>query len=281
MTAPSNIRSAVGLRDFQIFALDATGAPAATTTAAYAGLDVSGVHDMTINDPESRLISHYGDDHVFQLDSLPPTETLTGNLVVSKVNDTLDEALSGNKSFTAGAEWKMIGVNTDLKGLENNVGAIVYQQSRDTDPSSANFGQRTWNFKVMPVVQLLSREDGMSETPTAHNYTMRPSFVTKHLWGVTFTTTTEGFTQAQMLRGHSQYKPRVVAFKADGTTTTFALNQTAVSTTKITVYDYTTGTSAAGQGTHTTTSIVFSTAPTSAHIIVATFEVANTASDEN
>lgn len=280
MTAPSKIRSGVGIRDFQIFALDSSGAPAATTTAAYAGIDVSGVHDMTLNDPEPRLISHYGDDHVFQLDSLPPTETMTGELVVSKVNDTLDEALTGNKSFTAG-EWNMIGVNTDLKGLENDVAALVYQQSRDTDPSSGNFGQRTWSFKVMPKANLIPREEGMSDTPTAFHYTMRPAFVAKHLWGIAFTTTTEGFLTAQLLRGHSQYKPRVVAFKADGTTTTFTLGQTAVSTSKITVYDYTAGTTAANQGTHTTAAVVFTTAPTSAHIIVATFEVSNTASDEN
>jgi hypothetical protein len=278
MAAPSKVRSGVGVRDFQIFVLDATGAPAATSTAAYAGIDVGGIHDMTVNDPEPRLISHYGDDHVFQLDSLPPTETLTGELVVSKVNDTLDEALTGNKSFTAG-EWNLIGVNTDLKGLENNVGALVYQQSRDTDPSSSLFGTRTWSFKIMPVVNLIPREEGMSETPTAFHYTMRPAFVAKHLWGVAFTTAVEGFKSAQLIRGHSQYKPRVVAFKADGSTTTFTLGQTAVSTSKITVYDYTAGTTAAV--TATTTSVVFTTAPTTDHIIVATFEVSNTASDEN
>ncbi len=278
MAAPSKIRSNVGIRDFQVFALDSGGAPAATSTAAYAGIDVSGVHDMTINDPEPRLISHYGDDHVFQLDSLPPTETLTGELIVSKINDTLDEALTGNKSFTVG-EWNLIGVNTDLKGLENDIGAIVYQQGRDTDPGSGNFGQRTWNFKIMPKATIIPREDGMSDTPTARAYTMRPAFVKKHLWGITFSTSIEGFTQAQMIRGHSQYKPRLVAFKADGTTTTFVLGQTAVSTTKISVYDYTAGTTASV--TATTTSIVFTTAPTTDHILVATFEVANTASDEN
>lgn len=279
MAAPSNIRSSVGIRDVQIFALDASGAPAATSTAAYAGIDVSGVHDLTINDPAPQLISHYGDDHVFQLDSLPPNTTLTGQLVVSKINDTVDEALTGNKSFTAG-EWKMIGVNTDLKGSENNVGCVVYQQARDTDPSSANFGQRTWSFKIMPVAQLIPMEDNMSSTtPTAMKYEIRPAFVTRHLWGTVFSVATEGFKSAQLLRGHAQYKPRVVAFKADGSTTTFTLGQTAVSTGKISVYDFTAGTTAAV--TATTTSITFTTAPTTDHIIVATFEVSNTASDEN
>lgn len=275
MTAPSVIRSGVGLRDVQIFALDANGYPAATSTTAYAGIDVSGVRNVTINDPEPRQISHFGDDRIFALDVLPPTEPLTGEMVVSKTNDTVDAALTGNKSITVG-EAKLFGVNTDLKGSENQVAIIAYQQSLDTDPAAATFGKRVWEFKVMPRAWIIPRENSLDENPTARTYTLRPNFVTQHVWGTAFAVATEGFTQAQLLRGVSEYKPRIVSFKGDGSTTTFAVGETVVSTAKYVVWDNgVTSTTFTGG----TTSIVFSPAPTSGHMIVAYYEVANTSGD--
>lgn len=275
MTAPSVIRSGVGLRDFQIMVLDANGYPAATSTAAYAGIDVSGVRDATINDPEPRLIQHYGDDRIFAVDSLPPTEPLTGELRVSKINDTVDEALTGNKSFTVG-EAKLFGVSTDLKGNENQVAVIIFQQALDTDPAG-NFGARVWNFKIAPKAQLIPRESGMGDAETEQMYTFRPQYVSKHLWGTAFSASTEGFTQAQLIRGVAANKPRIVAFKADGTTTTFTLGDTATSTAKVAVWNA--GVLTTAGITVNTTSVVFTTAPTANNMIVTFFEVANTSGD--
>lgn len=276
MTSPAVIRSGAGVRDFQIFALDASGYPAATSTTVYAGIDVSGVKSVTINAPTPRSIQHFGDDRIFALDLLPPTEPVTAEVVVSKINDTVDAALTGNKSFTVG-EMKFFGVNSDNTGNENQVGVVVYQQSQDTDPASANFGKRYWEVKIMPRAWMFPRESSMNENPTEFNYTLAPNFTTKHIWGTSFSTTTEGFGQSQMLRGVSENKPRLVSFMGDGSTTTFTYSSvgTAVSTAK--VAHWVNG--VVGTGTVATTSIVFTTAPAASAMIVALFEVANTSGD--
>ena len=146
MAAPTAIRWGAGVRDFQIFVLDSNGYPAATTTAAYLGIDVSGVRDVTINDPAPRVVTQFGDDRIGGVALLPPTDTLTAEARVSKLNNTLDAALTGNNIITLG-EMNVLGVNTDLKGNENQVGIVTYQQAQDSDPASSTFGVLYWRVK--------------------------------------------------------------------------------------------------------------------------------------
>jgi len=241
MSAPSVVQAGVGFRNLYVFALDGNGYPAATTTQAYEGLRVSGVRQLTITDPAPRLITHVGDDAPFALDSLPALDPVTGQLTLSKQNDTLDALLTGQKSFLAGAgaEQYLFGVGTDLRGYEVQVGALMYRESEDVADASATYGARNWQFRLMPKTLIIPLENGYDDTPEARLYEVRPGFVTAHLWGTAFSLTTEGFTRAQVLRGVSQYKPALVAFKADAPTTLTYLLPTlrpAQATTKMSVW---------------------------------------------
>lgn len=276
MAAPSAIRWGAGVRDFQVFVLDSNGLPAATSTAAYYGIDVSGVRDVTINDPAPRVVTQFGDDRIGGVDLLPPTETLTAEARVSKLNNTLDAALTGNNVTTLG-EMNILGVNTDLKGNENQVGIVVYQQAQDSDPTSSTFGVRYWEGKILPKAWMIPRENALNENATEIMYTVQPTLTRAHLWGTTFTTASEGYTESQLVRITTVNKPRFVAFKADGSTTTFAYGLTATSTAKVAVVDN--GTVTTSGVTAGTTSAVFTTAPTANHIIVVKLEVANTSAD--
>ena len=276
MAAPSAIRWGAGVRDFQIFVLDSNGFPAATTTAAYLGIDVSGVRDVTINDPAPRVVTQFGDDRIGGVDLLPPTDTLTAEARVSKLNNTLDAALTGNNFITLG-EMNVLGVNTDLKGNENQVGIVTYQQAQDSDPASSTFGVRYWEGKILPKAWMIPRENPMNENATEITYTVQPTLTKAHLWGTQFTAAAEGYTEAQLVRVTTVNKPRFVAFKADGSTTTFAYTLTAVSTSKIGVVDN--GVVQTSGYTASTTSVTFSSAPTSGHILVVKLEVANTSAD--
>lgn len=237
MTAPGTIRSGVGVRHIQVLELESDGYPLSVDTTAYEGLTISGVRTFTLDDPEPQQIVHRGDDGIFLLDSLPPTEPVSGEMQGGKINDAVDAFLSDDKSITV-SEAKLFGVGTDNRGDESQVALLVYRQTLDSDPDSANFGARRWEFKLLPRVFVIARESGFDENPEERTYTIRPQFVTKYPWGVSFAAGTEGFTRAQMLRGISEYKPKVIAFKGDGATAEFSFPSAdpAASTDKVIVW---------------------------------------------
>ena len=268
MTAPNTIRSGVGFRHCQILAVSASGFPLATDTAEYAGARISGARTLTINDPEPQQITHLGDDRPFALDVLPPTEALTGELVTGKVNDVVSQILSDDLGVTIG-EAEILGIGTDNRGDEDQVCMLAYRQTLDTDPDSANFGARRWEFRLFPLTFLIERETGFSESPEERMYTVRPQFVTQYPWGVSFDVNTEGFEQAQGLRGISEYKPRLVSFLGDTAETSFVFDTSfyAQSTDKIAVW--VDGTLTTTNITKVTTGVQWTTAPdTDAEIVI-------------
>jgi len=233
----STVRSGVGLRYVQVFAL-AEDYPAATSTTAYEGVSISGARSLSITDPEPRQINHVGDDRLFALDVLPPTEPVTAELRVAKVNDTLDAVLGDDLAFTVG-EAQMFGVGTSNRGEEDQVGILAYRQALDTDPTSSSYGTRRWSFYIIPKAIVVSREGSMDDNPEEKVYSIYPQLTKEHLWGLAFSTATEGFLQAQIIRGVSEYKPHIVAWQVADTaavTLSFPSAYPAQSTSKITVW---------------------------------------------
>lgn len=238
MTTPQTIRSGAGLRQVQILALNASGYPDAVDTNAYEGVTLSGAVSLTLEDPEPQQIVHRGDDVVFALDTLPPSEPISAELTVSKTNDVIDAILTDDNSITVG-EAKLFGAGTENRGDENQVCVLSYQQTEDTDPDSTDFGARRWGFRLFPKAYVIPREVGFEQdTPTQRPYTVRPLFCTKYPWGVQFSTGVEGFGRAQLLRGISEFKPKIVGYIGDGATQDYAFPTLypASSTAKITVW---------------------------------------------
>jgi hypothetical protein len=262
----------VGLRHVQILALENDGYPLSTDTSAYEGVTISGVRALTLEDPEPQQIVHRGDDRIFALDTLPPSEPISGELRTGKVNDAVDAVLTDDASVTVG-ETKLFGAGTDNRGGENQVALLAYRQTLDSDPSSANFGARRWEFRLLPRAYVIPREGGFDENPEERLYTVRPMFITKYPWGVDFDASTEGFTQAQVIRGVSEYKPKLVAWKGDNATVTFSLPTAspAASTDKITVWVNGTETT---PSTVTTTQFTLGSTPSTDAEVVAFYEVA-------
>ncbi len=272
MAAPNTTRSGVGLRNITIFALNSDGYPAATSaTTAYEGVQISGARALNITDPEPQQIVHYGDDRVFALDVLPATEPISGSLTVGKVNDAVDAVLTGQNSYTVG-EGKFFGMGTDEKGDEQQVGIIAYRQTLDTTPGAAQL--RRWESYIIPVSYLIPTAGNWDQNPEERMYTIRPQVSSKHLWGATFSASTEGYTEAQVVRGVTEYKPKMLAWKGDNSTTTFALSPSvaADNTAKVTVYAD--GVDQSAAITVSTNAVVFTTAPTTDAIVVAFYETA-------
>ena len=219
MTAPAVIRSGVGFRHCQVLAIAADGYPAASDTNAYAGVEVEGPNTLVITDPEPRRITHAGGDRVFQQDVLPPLEAMSGTITTAKTNDTLDAVLADEISYAIG-EAMLFGVGTDKRGDENQVIVLAYKQTLDTSGGSDD-GARRWDFRLFPKADMVSLASGFDENPESRQYGVYPQFATEHPWGVDFSPSVEGFDRAQMLRGISVFKPKIVAFEGDGSEVTF------------------------------------------------------------
>ena len=274
MGTPSGDKhSGVGFRHCQVLVLGSDDYPAATDTSAYEGQTISGAKALTINDPEPRRITHAGDDSIFAMDVLPPTEAMSGELRTGKVNDDVDAVLTDTNQVTIG-EAKFFGIGTDKRGDEKQVTLLAYRQALDTDPDSGEYGSRRWQFRLFPKAILVPREGSYDENPEEMIYTVTPQFINEYPWGVSFTTSTEGFTRAQGLRGVSQYKPKIVAFNGSGSDTTFAFPsaKAAASTSKVKVWVDGTLQEVTTDVTVNTTSLVFTTAPDADANIVAFYE---------
>jgi hypothetical protein len=186
----------------------------------YYGMLVSGAKVLTINDPAPRVIPHIGDDGVFGLQVLPPTEPVSGELHTDKTNDVVDVIVSAVKKFTIGL-MNFMGQSTNQRGFENQVGLLAYSAAQDYDPDSSNFGQNLWDCRIMPKATLFARDTGYGQEANERIYTVTPAYVTAHLWGVQFTAAVEGFTRSQLLRGVGNNKPVICGWLGDGSKAAF------------------------------------------------------------
>jgi len=264
MAATSGKQYGVGARKAVIFALNASGTPAATDTSPYTGVQMVGVKtvDITIPDPQKK--THLGDDRALQIDYLPATEGISGTLTLAQDDHVAYALLTSTNRITVG-ESTAVGINTSEQGNEPQVGLLTFQQSLDAN------GVRNWRWFLMPKVILYPKPSGMSENVAVHTYTISPAVVTAHLWGTTFTSTAEGFTEAQGLIGMSRYMPSVCAWLATTSATTFAFPSgvPAAATTNISVFVDGVADTA---WTPTTTNITTSTAPGNTKRVVVFYE---------
>jgi hypothetical protein len=242
MTTPTPVWTPVGAREARLFALD-SGAqiiePGAASATAHEGYWLSGLKQLTLNDPEPQQIFHQGDDYIFAVDALPATEAITGSVMTGKVDADIEEIVTGNIVVTA-VERPRIGFGTDRRGSEIQVGMYFYRQAQDTQPGSSSFGARRWELVIFPSVLLIPLEPGMGGTTFDKTYTLRPQFTGKHLWGIPYAVGTDGFLRAQGIKMIAQYKPKFVAWKGNNVLTAFNLPVAypATATTKMQVWVY-------------------------------------------
>ncbi len=235
MAAPTSVLAMVGFRNLRIYALTTAGVPAATSSTVYEGTRVSGASTLTVTHPQPRDIIHFGDDIVFARDILPPNAAVDAVLKAGKIRNDLDALVSGVKSYTVG-EAKGLNVATDQQGFEPQFGILSYSQAVDADESGTTMGTRMWGSVIFPKAWVIFQEQPRDQNPYSSQYTVRSALVNSHLWGIAYTTGTEGSLIAQLERWATLYKPIVVSWKVSGTSPSallFASARQAVSTSKI------------------------------------------------
>lgn len=301
MAQPSPTRTSAGFRHLSLFELNSSYYPigaltlqdmapytvsgsaiSGSTASVDAGASVSGsigyygalfsgARVCTINDPTARIISHVGDDSVFSVQVLPPTEVMNGELQIDKTNDTIDSLVSAVKKVTVG-ETRLFHEATNKRGFENQVCALAYSAAQDVDPDSASFGAQVWDFRIMPRAVVFQRESGYGQEDNVRQYSLTPMFCTAYPWGVAYTEAVEGCVRSQMIRGVSQGKPNLVSYLGDGATLAFPFDSSrpALTTGKITVWvDGVLKTTGISVSTH---GVSFAAAPAASSVIVVFYE---------
>lgn len=275
MTATSGKTFPVGLRYGSAFALNAAGIPAATThTAPYEGLQFYGANAFNLTPAAPRKIDHPGDDRLLASDYLPPVESATATIEVSRYDLTLNALLTNTKTFSEGDITAMPWM-TNQQGNEPSVLLFLYQQALN-----GSTRLRNWRGYIVPSARCIPQPAGMTanQTNVTYNVTINP--VTSHPWGIALTANTEGATEAGVIEFHSEYQPWLAAWKGNNSATefSFSANHLAYSTSKIKVWQWAIGsgtsTDVTGTVTLATDKITFGTAPASGDIVIALYEQA-------
>lgn len=253
MTSVSGQQLSVGLRYAVVFPLNVDGFLSPTSTAVYEGLEFGGPRAFELSVPDVRRISHVGNDRVLALDFLPPTESMSGALRVARHEQAINATLMGVTHFTLG-DMKAIPWATDQQGYEPDVALFLFQQSLD-----ALTKLRRWRYVMIPKARVIPMLSGMNENASEVVYTIAPSPSTKHIWGTSFSALTEGVTEATVIEGMSEDRPKIVAWKGDGATTEFLfpVSKPASGTAKVSVWDNGTLKVLTTDYTITTTKITF------------------------
>jgi len=259
---------AVGLKRAVLFQLDANGYPLAVGTQAYEGVEIIGPKAYTLTVPESRKISHIGNDRVLAIDYLPPTEGVSGELRVGS-NDIEAKALVSAVSVFPIGDGDAMPWGTDQQGFEEDVALLLFQQSLDAITKS-----RRWKYYLMPKARVVPSPASMDENAAEDRYTVAPNPTAFHLWGTALDVGTEGVTEMAFAEGMAVARPNIVAFKADGSTSSFLLpvGKPAKSVSSIVVWVNGVLQTGTELGTVTTTEIPFDVLPDADDIVVVYYE---------
>lgn len=268
MAATSGKQFAVGMRYINVYALNADGFPAATSTTVYDGVKAEGAKAFELSIPDVRRIAHTGDDRILAQDILPRTEVSSGSITVGRHDYDVHEVLTGTKSATIG-EAKIIGYGTSKQGSEPDVAILMYQQSLDATSKT-----RRYRSYILPATRAIVTPASLNENAPTFTYSLIPQIAEQYPWGISFTDAVEGYTSAEITEAMTEGEPHICAWKADGTATEFlfSTDMQATATGKIHVVTDN-GTDVTSSITKAESKITFSVPPTADHIIVCFYEV--------
>lgn len=285
MTAPTKKIFTVGLNAARIYALDQdTGYLNATAaTASYDGYSVGGPVTFTYEPPDPEVISHPGNNQVLQQDSLPSLEASSGSLEVSRTDvDTIAHLTNIKVNASLMTNVNSIGWRTNQQGTEPTVAFVTYAQAK------TSAGIRAWSTYVFSKSIVTPKPKGQSREQQNQSYFVLPQFASSHLVGVSYSVADDGFTSAEVNEYQSNYRLHFAAWKVGATETAFpfgtGLAYTANGADGIVVtkngVKMTYG--ATADATHYTadaSGITFGAALTNNDIVMAMYELADTAVD--
>lgn len=266
MAASSGNQFFVGTRKGYVFPLTSAGLPAASSTTVYEGLELKSIHGLDIATPDARRISHVGNDRVNAVDFLPSLEPVTGEIRIAPSLQSLNSSLMNVSSFDIG-NVKAMPWQTEDQGTESDVSIVVFGQSLDTDTKL-----RAYRGLLIPRARAVPVLAGMNDNPGEFRYQVIASPSTKHIWGTSLSTGTEGATEAAVIETMSAGRIKVVAWKTDGVAVDFLFPLDKQATSAGSVTAWLDGVLVSSGITVTTDKIAYAVAPTTGKYLVALYE---------
>lgn len=279
MAAPTKKIFSVGLNAARVYALTTAGYPAATNATVYSGINIGGPIEFSIETPQPTNIAHPGNNQILQYDVLPSIDAAVGTLKVSRQDNDTVVLLTNTKNATLG-DTNVMGWMTNQQGTEPTVALVTYQQAKD------NSGNRIWHTYLMPRAIILPAVHGMSRDRQDINFAVQPQVCTKNLTGLSFDSSTYGYTSTRMLDLQSSHRLHFSAWKTTATEAIYTLDTAfpAYITGGVGMVVYKNGVlmtnGAVANNTNylaTTTTITFGAALTNGDMVVTMYEVDDTA----
>lgn len=207
MTAPTKKIFTVGLNAARIYELDQDdGTINSIDATAYDGLSVGGPVTFSYEPPDPDSIVHPGNNQVLQRDVLPSLESSSGVLEVSRTDYDTIVALNNINVFNVTTDINAIGWRTNQQGTEPTVALLIYAQGKL--PS----GVRGWSTYIFPKCVIIPKPKGMSREQSNHQFFVQPQNASKHLYGVAYNTSDDGYTSTEMNEYQSNYRLHVAAW---------------------------------------------------------------------
>jgi len=221
--------SGIGLRHVRIALRDDDGTilvPAGTSAEdAYAGLRAEGANALTVALADAVKQPVTGDDRVYYTWILPPTETPSGELRVSKASGPLIALVTGTKQWGT-LNRKKMGFGTDKQGEEPNLIIWGCRQVIEADETLAAFGQKRWETYVFLNALAQFKPSAMEyQTVSENTYTIVANDSTVDELGRAFTSVLNGFTKSAFVRVVTDGKFMLDAFVGDAAEDAFVLSK--------------------------------------------------------
>ena len=224
----NEITTGIGLRRVRVAVRDTDGAIAVPDTVsigdAYEGLPIGGALALTLTIPDPQRVTARGDDRAYYTFQLPPTETPSGELRVSKTSSSVIALLSGTKVWGLSPQRKT-GFATDKQGDESAIVLWGMRQAIDSDEASPTFGQQVWQTYILLNALATVRPAAMEDAAVGEvTYSIAANDSSVDEFGKAFTIVTNGFTKAPYIMVVSRNKFGLDAFLGDNSETEFTLS---------------------------------------------------------
>jgi hypothetical protein len=200
MPERNEVVTGIGVRDVRAFLRDIDGMPKFPATATpgvmYDGMKFGGATALNITVPEANMVQVRGDDRVFHTFQLPPTESPSGELRVSKTDMSILAALAGI-NVVGSPPQRRVGVATDRQGLEPATILFGQQMAVDSDDTSTYVGQQVWKtYMLLNAIETPAPSGMEDQTPTEDTYNVTCNDAAMDEMGVAFTVAVHGYTKA-------------------------------------------------------------------------------------
>jgi hypothetical protein len=225
--AESEITTGIGLRHVRVAPRDDDGAIEVPSgqqiDSPYAGIRIEGAVALTLTIPDPQRVAARGDDRTYYTFQLPPTDSPSGELRVTKTNVNAVEILSGTKEFGS-PNVRKVGFATDKAGEEPAVLLWGSRQAIDSEAGSQYFGQQVWHTYVLLNALATIRPASMEDATVGEIvYALVANDASVDEFGTLFTEDQHGFTLCPYIMAITKDKFWMDSFVGDNSQTTFNL----------------------------------------------------------